>query len=555
MTNYTLWADRGTGSNDIYKIAEYLKKCAGGSVKVLGIGPSVGQNYGLHNGKGTVAVYQTNGVGLATPNDLEMGCAPGGYYQYDRAIFVWPQWIGNQYMSDKNIKSHTIPGEWDWNRSSAYNVGGKTAVDWFPNAKYVDLVAGTSPEDVANRICNQVYVTSTGNPGSSNTAYSSGKAGYTTKSTSEETSATSPLLNGEMTFQELVAEICKGVDLTFLCKRSTVYVADFMDIYSEAVHLRENYHSSISGEDIKLWQLEEDSYELNIDHHGFYNTVFVVYKNGIVKESFADFVQIYGEISVTYYDKKLDKTSAKMKAKAYLAAHVRDFELTVQATILSEPDIDIGDMVTLNNPKTNNNVIKEKEGFDSELLFVKGLRTEWEGDGMITSDLELQYAPTSPDRKEVPTAGIYSNKQDDSSSSSEGSNDSDSFDKYGVSKDGTKIMAIGRPSAEGELNKYGYKFYKSIFKRHCPFCGSDKLHWGIFFAGNETSDYGIFPATGGSEGSSAEGIIHCSGCDADFSCITGADHMSPPRAYLDRISGPTKCSKQDAYNLKRGKSG
>ena len=26
MTNYTLWADRGTGSGDIYKIAEHLKK-------------------------------------------------------------------------------------------------------------------------------------------------------------------------------------------------------------------------------------------------------------------------------------------------------------------------------------------------------------------------------------------------------------------------------------------------------------------------------------------------------------------------------------------------
>ena len=73
MTNYTLWADRGTGSQDIYKVADALKKCAGGSVNVLGIGPSVGQNYGLSNGKGTTAVYMTNGVGLATPNDLQLG--------------------------------------------------------------------------------------------------------------------------------------------------------------------------------------------------------------------------------------------------------------------------------------------------------------------------------------------------------------------------------------------------------------------------------------------------------------------------------------------------
>ena len=277
MTNYTLWADRGTGSQDIYKVAEALKKCAGGSVKVLGIGPSVGQSYGLSNGKGTVAVYMTNGVGIATPNDLNLGCKPGGYYQYDRAIFVWPQWIGNQYMSNENIKTHKIPGEWDWNRSSSYNVGGQTATQWFPNAEYVDLVAGTTPEDVATRICHGTYVTSSGNPGSST-------AGGSSSSSSNTESNVSPLLSGDMTFEELIGEICNGIDLVFLTKRSVVVVDDFESIYAEAKYLRDNNNDAIKGENINLWQLEEDSYELEINQHGFYNTVYVNYNGVKVKE-------------------------------------------------------------------------------------------------------------------------------------------------------------------------------------------------------------------------------------------------------------------------------
>ena len=128
-----------------------------------------------------------------------------------------------------------------------------------------------------------------------------------------------------------------------------------------------------------------------------------------------------------------------------------------------------------------------------------------------------------------------------------------SFNKYGVSKDGKQIMAIGKPSSAAE-NRYGYKFYKSVFERKCPGCGSTELYWSIFWAGNETSNWGRFPATGRNEGGSAEGHIFCKACDRDFGCILGTEHVSRPTT-LRRISGPTASSKDEAYLLKSGKYG
>ena len=551
MTNYTLAADRGTGSEKIYEIGKYLKQCANGNVNILGVGPSVLANYGLHSGSGTTGVYLVNGVGLATPNDFEMGCRPGGYYKYDKTIFIFSEKIANnQYMSDENIAKHIIPGEHDWNRDPRYNVGGQTAAKWFSQAKYVDLVAGNTPQEIAQRICNNAFVTESGNPTSS--SGNNGSSSYDGQLQGNSADSVSPLLQGEMTFQELVGEICNGIDLLFLCKRSTVVVTDFSTIYAEAQYLREKHNSAVSDEDIKVWQLEEDSYELNINQHGYYNTVYVVYKNGTVKETYEDFVKVFGEMPITYKDKSIDKTTAQMKAKAYLAAHLRDLEMTVEATILTEPNIDIGDLVTLDNPQTKHNEKKNKKGLPSEYLFVKGINTSWDGESPIQTDLELQFSPTSPKKKEVPTTGncVTGQKGDgtDNNNDKSGMAASGTFNSCGVSSDGESICAIGKPSAPGE-GHYGYTLYRSLFKRKCPFCGSKELYWGYMWSGN-------FPCTkkhNNGEAGKYEGHIYCDGCDADFSCIDGKDHMNPPRATLTRLdSGPVKSSEDEANKLKRG---
>ena len=122
---------------------------------------------------------------------------------------------------------------------------------------------------------------------------------------------------------------------------------------------------------------------------------------------------------------------------------------------------------------------------------------------------------------------------------------------YGVSPDGKYIMAIGRPSAAGELSKYGYTFYKSVFERICPCCRSDRLYWGIFWAGSETANWGVFPATGLKESGSAEGHIFCAKCDADFSVIDGKNHGGGSKNLIKVISTVIS-SKDEAYILKNG---
>ena len=131
------------------------------------------------------------------------------------------------------------------------------------------------------------------------------------------------------------------------------------------------------------------------------------------------------------------------------------------------------------------------------------------------------------------------------------SNETLFYSQYGVSPDNRTIMAIGRPSASGELSTYGYKFYMTEFERVCPYCGSTELYWGIFWTGDETSNYGLFPATGHKEGGSAEGHIFCANCDADWS-VFGNEHVYGGGTKLKAVSTPSSTTKNIAYMLKNG---
>lgn len=220
----------------------------------------------------------------------------------------------------------------------------------------------------------------------------------TTTSSSAEGSYSgySPLLSGEQSFQQLIAELTSGTDILCLCKRNVVVITDFETIYAEAKLLRDK--NSHYNEDINLWQLEDGTYELNVNEYGFFNTVNVVYSGGTITESYEDLVRVYGIMAKTYYDKTLTKSQAQAKAKAYLAAHIREFGMEIKCSILHNPAIDIGDIVTLENPLTLRDAIKSVDKGLPEYLFVKGMSISWEEGGAIRNDLSLSYSPESPER-------------------------------------------------------------------------------------------------------------------------------------------------------------
>lgn len=121
-------------------------------------------------------------------------------------------------------------------------------------------------------------------------------------------------------------------------------------------------------------------------------------------------------------------------------------------------------------------------------------------------------------------------------------------DKYGRSADKKTIMAIGKPTAPGETEvaaKLGATFCKSVFKNECPHCHKPALAWG----------YKYTDLLGEGSDGSGEGHIYCvprlGGCDADYGCITGHEHLYN-NVYLTKISGPVKSSEAEALKLQGG---
>lgn len=232
--------------------------------------------------------------------------------------------------------------------------------------------------------------------------------GKTTVSTGEK----SPLLSGEETFETLIAQICDGTDLLFLPKRGTIIVTDVESVIAEAYWLRKKHPDAVGSEDIKLHTIADGEYELAIDSYGFYNTVIVKYKGGTVKESYNDLVRAFDEVP---YEVEYDTDSreeAQMKAKALLAAQLREHQMSVTGRILYDGDLDVGDIVTFENPQTLKDQIHIANGEEPEYMFLLGYSMSWDASSYIEADVELYYAPASPQPPEVPEYGSNYSKGD-----------------------------------------------------------------------------------------------------------------------------------------------
>lgn len=129
------------------------------------------------------------------------------------------------------------------------------------------------------------------------------------------------------------------------------------------------------------------------------------------------------------------------------------------------------------------------------------------------------------------------------------------YDKLGRSPDKKKLLAIGLPSAGRDYNPRNKRYWSvTEFKNKCPKCGkTGTLFWDIFYAGNESGNWGRVRLTGNMEGGSAEGHIFCSNqrCDGDWSA-QGYEH-GYSGTKLTVTKKRKESSKSDAYKLKKGK--
>lgn len=197
--------------------------------------------------------------------------------------------------------------------------------------------------------------------------------------------------DGDYTYEEVLQNIASAIDAHFFIVDTTVCFMSFNALLANSSRVQKAVMPAVD-----FWQLQDGSYELDINQYGYYNTVKVKYKNGTVTKCYDDLVRVYGEIAVTYNEPKLDYEAAMLKAQAYLSAHIRDFGMEIKATVLHSGKITPCNFIKLKNPLT----------MSEALFFIHGTSVQWSADNQtLICDLDLRFGPENPDGLEVPEAG------------------------------------------------------------------------------------------------------------------------------------------------------
>lgn len=202
--------------------------------------------------------------------------------------------------------------------------------------------------------------------------------------------------DSEYTYEDVLNNICSAIDAHFFIIDTTVCFMSFNALLANSSLVQKSDIPTID-----FWQLQDESYMLDVNQYGYYNTVKIKYKNGVITKSYDDLVRVFGEMAITYDEPKLDYNGAMLKAQAYLSAHIRDFAMKIEATILHSGKITPANFIKLRNPLTMS------EG----LFFIQGVSIQWSADNQtLIGDLDLRYGPENPNQLEIPEAGVQYTK-------------------------------------------------------------------------------------------------------------------------------------------------
>ena len=259
----------------------------------------------------------------------------------------------------------------------------------------------------------------------------------------------------DKTFYGLIKQIMGAVDAVFIIANNMAYLLSFKDVY-EYRNQFDKFIPIIEAKDVL-----RDSLVKNWSTDGYYNAVEVSYADGIIKYQNDVLVKQYGENAFYYEFPEDDEETAKAKADALLAAHIRDYSTNIQLSVFYNENITEGSWVKVNKTLTQisgktlreieQDKLKEKgnkistkhkgitienliektitqdditktiqtitdeEGnvFDIEidkseyeLFFVQSYTCRWDEHNSLIMDLELKYGPDTPEDPINATIGV-----------------------------------------------------------------------------------------------------------------------------------------------------
>lgn len=423
MTKYYVGSDHcydgADGSQHHIDVVASALQQAGYEVEKCGVGPNKESVVRQHAGEDAIVVFIACGIDGCTEWSIKEAIRSGNGC---KCVFAYTGFA----VSDPNRPLHSaetcdnykIGASWDAGQylsasskaSCESDINGRTHKEYFEaNSEYIAYCySDISIEDLAQKVVD-------GN-------YFGGVGGGTT------TAGVGMIAIPDRTFYGLIKQIQGATDSLFITANNMAYLLTFEDIYK----YRDAYAEFIPTLDPR--QVVPTETERTWSAQGYYNTIEMQYKDGIIKYSNDALVAQYGEQTFHYSYPDDDYETAKAKASALLSAHIRDYATDVYLTCVYNPNITVGSWIKVKKSITDlspknvaervaqlvasptiediggerihyyqnrmkNGKQEKVEVFQDEyeMFFVQGYNLKWDKDHALMQNLHLKFAPDSPD--------------------------------------------------------------------------------------------------------------------------------------------------------------
>lgn len=369
---------------DVQIMAQKIKECKG-DCTIHPQGPNK-EAVALALNPGDTLVFVVGGNGGATFWSFAQDLKNSGVF----TIFAFAAWdpaVDKSWCGEDAINNRPITIEHDatfiktaqQRASCEADINGLSARQYA--AKYPDVigmcVSEIGPEDIAQKICS-------GTCGGGSGVVTSGGAAM--------------VKIPDLTFYGLIKQICGAVDATFTIANNMAYLLSFKDLYK----YRDKYNQYIPI--LTADKIQNNTLSKEWTTSGMYNSINVKYKNGELEYKYEPLIEQYGE-NIFYYDlSDDDEETAKTKAQALLAAHVRDYSLDIELRCLYDPHITSGSWIKLPKKITkmtvsqdNRNIQQQEEDTEYDIFYVQGYSLKWTTKNALIMDLHLKYGPDTPE--------------------------------------------------------------------------------------------------------------------------------------------------------------